>query len=117
MPQYLFRSGPDGSDGKEFACSAGDPGLIHGLGRSPEEGLGYLLQYSGLENSIDFLVHGVAKSWARLSDFHCHLQVVGKLESLLCYLGSWKIGTRISRCICIFAYSVCCIFVNRNFYW
>ena len=40
-----------GSDGKEFACNAGDLGLILGLGRSPGEGKGYLLQYSGLENS------------------------------------------------------------------
>ena len=40
------------------------------LGRSPGEGNGYPLQYSGLENSMDWIVHGVSKSWARLSDFH-----------------------------------------------
>ena len=45
-------------------------GLIPGLGRSPEEGKGYPFQYSGLENSMDCIVHGVAKSWTRLSDFH-----------------------------------------------
>ena len=44
---------PGGSDGKESACSAGDLGSIPGLGRSPEEGNGYPLQYSGLENSIN----------------------------------------------------------------
>ena len=44
---------PGGSDVKEFACYAGDLGLIPGLGRSPGEGNGYLLQYSCLENSID----------------------------------------------------------------
>ena len=44
---------PGGSDDKEFACNAGDLGLIPGLGRSPGEGNGYLLQYSCLENSID----------------------------------------------------------------
>ena len=44
---------PGGSDGKESACSAGDPGSIPGLGGSPREGNGYLLQYSCLENSKD----------------------------------------------------------------
>ena len=48
----------------------GDLGLIPGLGRSPGEGKGYPLQYSGLENSMDCIVHGVAKSRTRLSDFH-----------------------------------------------
>ena len=42
-----------GSDGEESACSAGDPGLIPGLLRSPGEGNSYPLQYSGLENSMD----------------------------------------------------------------
>ena len=59
---------PGGADGKESACRAGDPGSIPGLGRSPGEGDGYPLQYSGLENSMDrgawsAIVHGVAKSW------------------------------------------------------
>ena len=45
-------------------------GLISGLGRSPVEGKGYPLQYSGLENSMDYIVYGVAKSRRRLSDFH-----------------------------------------------
>ena len=45
-------------------------GSIPGLGRSPGEGKDYLLQYSGLENSMDCTVHGVAKSQTRLSDFH-----------------------------------------------
>ena len=53
---------PCSSVGKESARSAGDPGLIPGSGRSPGEGKGYLLQYSGLENSMDCIVHGVAKS-------------------------------------------------------
>ena len=43
---------PAGSDNKESACNAGDPSSIHGLGRSPREGHGYLLQYSGLKNSM-----------------------------------------------------------------
>ena len=53
---------PGGSTGKESACSAGDLGLIPGLGRSPGEGKGYPLQYSGLENSLDYIVHEVKKN-------------------------------------------------------
>ena len=44
---------PGGSDGKESACDAGDPGLIPGSGRSPGEGNGYPLQYPCLKNSVD----------------------------------------------------------------
>ena len=44
---------PGGSAGKEFTCNARDLGSIPELGRSPGEGIGYPLQYSGLENSID----------------------------------------------------------------
>ena len=61
---------PDSSVGKESACNAGDLGLIPGLGRSPGEGKGYPLQYSGLQNSMDCIVHGDAKSWTQLNDFH-----------------------------------------------
>ena len=57
--------------GKESTCSEGDLGSIPGLGRFGE-GKGYPLQYSGLENSIDCIVHGVAKSQTQLSDFHFH---------------------------------------------
>ena len=62
-----------GSAGKESACNVGNLGLISWLGRSPGEGKGYPLQYSGLENSMDCLVHGVPKSWTRLGDFHLTL--------------------------------------------
>ena len=48
-----YKGFPGGSDGKESACNAGDPGLILGSGRSPGGGNGYLLQYSCLENSMD----------------------------------------------------------------
>ena len=58
---------PSGSTGKESACNAGDLGLIPGLGKPPGEGKGYPLQYSGLENSTDCIVHGVAKSRTQLS--------------------------------------------------
>ena len=61
---------PYGSSGKESSGNMGDLGLIPGLGRSPGERKGYPLQYSDLKNSMDCVVHGVAKSWTRLSDFH-----------------------------------------------
>ena len=61
---------PGGSAGKESACNVGNRGSIPGLGRSPGEGKGFPLHYFGLENSMDCIVHGVAKSWTRLSDFH-----------------------------------------------
>ena len=67
-PVFLGFSG--GSAGKETACSVGDLDLIPRLGRSPGEGNGSPLQYSGLENSMDCIVHGVAKSRTHLSDFH-----------------------------------------------
>ena len=62
-----------GSVGKESACNVGDLGSIPGLGRPLGEGNSYPLQYSGLENSMDCIVHGVTKSWAQLSDFHFHV--------------------------------------------
>ena len=52
---------PCGSAGKKSTCNAGDLHLIPGLGRSPGEGKGYPLQYSGLENSMDRTVHGGRK--------------------------------------------------------
>ena len=62
-----------GSDGKKSACNAGDEVSVPGSGRSPEEGIGYPLQDSCLENSIDrgtcwATVHGEPKSWTRLSN-------------------------------------------------
>ena len=65
---------PGGSDGKAPAYNAGDLGSIPGSGRSPREGNGNPLQYSCLENPMDggawwAIVHGVAKSRTRLSDF------------------------------------------------
>ena len=62
---------PGGSTGKESTCNAGELGSIPGLGRSPGEGKAYPLQYSG-PNSTNCIVHGVAKSRTRLSDFHFH---------------------------------------------
>ena len=64
---------PDSSVSKESACNAGDLSSISGSGRSAGEGKGYPLQYSGLENSMDCIVHGITKSWTKLSDFHFHM--------------------------------------------
>ena len=59
---YACKGFPDSSVGKESTCNAGDPGSIPGKGRCSGEGKVHPLQYSGLENSIDYIVHGVAKS-------------------------------------------------------
>ena len=77
-----------GSDGKESACKAGNVDSIPESKRSPGEGKGYPLQYSGLENSMNRgdwqpTVHGVAKSWTRLTDFHVvthSLNIILELE-------------------------------------
>ena len=55
---------------KESTCNTGDPSSIPGLGRSPGEGKGYPPQYSGLENSMSYIAHGVVKSRTQLSNFH-----------------------------------------------
>ena len=59
---YLSNNCTGGSAGKESTCNAGDLGSTPGLRRSPGEGNGYPLQYSGLENSMDSVVHGVTES-------------------------------------------------------
>ena len=69
LPTLVFLGFPCGSAGKESTCNMGHLGSIPGLGRSPGEGKGYPLQYSGLENFTDCIVHGVAKSWKQVSDF------------------------------------------------
>ena len=69
---------PGSSNGKASACNAGELDSIPGLGRSPGERNGYPLQYSGLENSTDYIVHGVAKSQTPLSDFHFSFSYIGE---------------------------------------
>ena len=63
---------PCGSAGKESARNAGDLDSTPGLGKSTREGKGYPLQYSGLENFMAYIVHGVAKSQTPLNDLHFH---------------------------------------------
>ena len=70
LPTPVLLGFPCGSAGKESACSEGDLGSIPGLGRSPGGRKGYPLQYSGLEKSMDCIVHGVPKSQTQLSNFH-----------------------------------------------
>ena len=72
LPTPVFLGFPCGSAGKESTCNVEDLGSIPGLGRSPGEGKGYPLQYSGLENSMHCIVHGVTRSWTPLSGFHFH---------------------------------------------
>ena len=63
LPHNYTKSFPDSSLGKEPTRYEGTPGSIPGSRISAGEGTGYPLQYSGLENSMDCIVHGVAKSW------------------------------------------------------
>ena len=70
----MYQNFSGGSDSKVSAYNAGDPGSIPGSGRSPGEGNTNPLQYSCLENPMDgeawlATVHGVTKSWTRLSNF------------------------------------------------
>ena len=61
---------PGGSAGNESAYNARDLGSVPELGRSPGERNGYPLQYSGLKNFMNCIVHGVTKIRTQLSDFH-----------------------------------------------
>ena len=94
LPIPVFLGFPCGSASKDSACHAGDLGSTSGLGRSPGEGKGYPLQYSGLENSMDCIVHGVAKSQTQLSNFH--------FNDLKGQVRTWKAGfkCRILRVSC-----------------
>ena len=94
VPWLLFTWGqtmvddfPGGLDSKASVYNAGDPGSSPGLGRSPGEGNGNPLQYSCVENSMDgeawsAAVHGLAKSWTRLSDFTL-LQTIVKVMKIM----------------------------------
>ena len=96
---------PASSDSKESACNAGDLGSIPGLGRSPGDGKGYPLQYSGLENSMDCIVHGVANNRTRLSDFH--FDFVNVLQLLLSTTLWYTTGIS----------AVCYCKITQNLWW
>ena len=74
--EFIFVGFPFGSAGKACTCNGGDLGSIPGLRRSPGEGNSYPLQYSGLENSMDYIVHGVAESRTQLKNFCFHFMVL-----------------------------------------
>ena len=79
----------------------GDLGLMSGLGRSPGEGNGYPLQYSGLENSMDrgtgqATVHGVAKSQTLLSDFHIMDKIYSKIVIALFFIHYFKYANAVT---------------------
>ena len=74
-----------GFGGKESTHSA-DLGSIPGLGRSPGEGKGYPLQDSGLENSMDCIVHDVTKSQTRLSDSLTHSLTMKPISIFFCFI-------------------------------
>ena len=87
----FFWQGVGGSDGKEATCNVGDLGSIPGLGKSPQEGNRYPLQYCGLGNSMNrgawqATVHGVTKSWIQLSNFHLTMTINTWQEG-------WQIGS------------------------
>ena len=77
LPTPVFLGFPCGSAGKESTCNVGDLCSIPELGRSPGEGKDYPLRYSGLEISMDCIVHGVTESQTGLSNFHFSHMVVG----------------------------------------
>ena len=80
LPTPVFLGFPCGSAGKESTCNAEDLGSIPGLERFPGEGKGYPLQYSGLENSVNCIVHEVTKSQTQVKNFHFHLTQKKYLE-------------------------------------
>ena len=110
QPTPVFLGFPCGSAGKESACNVGNLGSIPGLGRFPGKGKGYPLQYSGLENSMDCFVSGVAKSWTRLSNFHFHFLFIIyhilwviflSVDSTANYSVSFSLSDSISCLICL----------------
>ena len=76
---------------KESPCNVGQLGSIPGLGRSPGEGKGYPLQYSGLENSMDCRDHGVAKNRTWLTDFHFTSLIRTQVLEVALYLTSMRL--------------------------
>ena len=79
--KLLHRDFPDASVGKESAYNVGDLGSIPGLERSPGEGKDCPCQYSGLENFMDYIVHGCAKNRTRVSNFHSQDSITHKIHS------------------------------------
>ena len=104
----VFLGFSGGSAGKESVCNAGDLGSRPGLGRSPGEGKGYPLQYYGLENSMNYIIHGVAKSqtrqWLSLST------VMLSVISCACLLYISLLWKNVNLVFCPFFWWVVCFF-------
>ena len=107
LPLFSMYMGfPCGSAGEESTCNAGDLGSIPGLGKSPGKGKGYAFQYSGLENSMGYTVHGVTKSQTQLSNFHFTYDVGKFLNFILLHVvvqfSQLQLLKRLSFIHCIF---------------
>ena len=89
LPTPIFLGFPCGSAGQESACNVGDVGSIPGLQRSPGDVKGYPLQYSGLENSMNCIVHGITKSRTQLNNFHFYFTKKLNQDHVL---GSGRVG-------------------------
>ena len=102
---------PCGSAGKKSACNMGDLGSVSRLGRSPGEGKGYPVQYSGLENSMDCIVHGVAKSRTQLSNSHftSHIYFTDIYVHIYIYIMCGCMCVYIYVCVCMCAQSLSCV--------
>ena len=83
LPTSVFLGFPCGSGGKESTCNVGNLGSIPGLGKYPGEGKSYPLQCSGLENSMDCIVHGVTKSQTRLNNFHFTFTLYSNISNIV----------------------------------
>ena len=90
LPTPVFLGSPGGLAGKESTCNKADLGSIAGLGRSPEEGNGYPFQYSGLEDFMDFIVHGITKSQTQLSERSSN-RPAGQIQSVTCFCRIFKL--------------------------
>ena len=99
-----------GSASKESICNVGDLSSIPGFRRSPGEGKAYPLQYSGLENCVNCIGHGVTKSWTQVSNFHftsfmprliCNKEYTSKVQSLD-IISYWKSYLFKWECISVF---------------
>ena len=89
---------PGGPASNESTCNVGDLALIPGLGRPPGEGNGYPLQYPGLENSMDCIGHGVAKSWIRQRlSFHFTNKLIYKIETNL-WISKTSLWLPVEKC-------------------
>ena len=93
---------PGASAGEGSACNVGTLGSTPGLGRSPGEGNSYPLQYSGLENSMDFIVHGVTKS--RTQQSNVHTSRLSTLKKLVTWSGDCS---KPNTLFCRFSLVVC----------